>query len=52
MKNKDLKKFYNNVYKKGEQKHYSPLLLFGDKVPPAKLEVLREIYWKSKTVLS
>jgi 2-polyprenyl-3-methyl-5-hydroxy-6-metoxy-1,4-benzoquinol methylase len=50
-KNKDLKKFYDNVYKKGERKHYTPLLLFGDKVPPAKTEVLREISWKGKTVL-
>ena len=51
MKNKDLKKFYDGVYKKGERKHYTPLLLSGDKVPPAKLEVLREISWKGKTVL-
>lgn len=50
-KNKDLKKFYDSVYKKGERKHYTPLLLFGDKVPPAKAEVLREISWKGKIVL-
>ncbi len=49
--NKDLKKFYDKVYKKGERKHYTPLLFSGDKVPPAKLEVLREISWKGKTVL-
>lgn len=58
IKNKGLKKFYDKVYKKGEQKHYTPLLLArrfgelsGDKVPPAKLEVLREISWKGKTIL-
>lgn len=51
MKNKNLKKFYNGVYKKGEKSHYTPLLLSGDKIPPAKLEVLREISWKGKTVL-
>lgn len=51
MKNKDLKKFYDGVYKKGEQKHYTPFLLSGDKMPPAKSEVLREILWKGKTVL-
>ncbi len=51
MKNRDLKKFYDKIYKKGEGKHYTPLLLSGDKVPPAKLEVLREISWKGKTVL-
>ena len=51
MKNKNLKRFYDAVYKKGERRHYTPLLLSGDKVPPAKLEVLREISWKGKTVL-
>lgn len=51
MKNKDLEQFYNGVYKKGERKHYTSILLSGDKVPPAKAEVLKEISWKGKTVL-
>lgn len=51
VKNKDLKKFYDSVYKKGEKLHYTPLLLSGDKVPPAKVEVLQEISWRGKTVL-
>ena len=51
MQNKDLAAFYNSVYKKGEKKHYTSLLLSGDKVPPAKAEVIKEISWKGKTVL-
>ena len=51
MKNKDLKKIYNKIYKKGEKKHFSSLMFSGDKVPPAKQEVLREISWSGKTVL-
>ena len=51
MQNKDLATFYNSVYKKGEKKHYTSLLLSGDKVPPAKAEVIKEISWKDKTVL-
>ena len=51
MQNKDLTAFYNRVYKKGEAEHYTSLLLSGDKVPPAKAEVIKEISWKGKTVL-
>lgn len=51
MQNKDLASFYNSVYKKGEKGHYTSLLLSGDKVPPAKAEVIKEILWKGKTVL-
>lgn len=51
MKNKDLEQFYNRVYKRGEREHYTSILLSGDKVPPAKAEVLKEISWKGKTVL-
>ena len=51
MKNKDLATFYNSVYKKGETKHYTSLLLSGDKVPMAKTEVIKEVSWKDKTVL-
>ncbi len=51
MQNKDLTSFYNSVYEKGEKGHYTSLLLSGDKVPPAKAEVIKEISWKGKTVL-
>ena len=51
MQNKDLATFYNSVYKKGETKHYTSLLLSGDKVPMAKTEVIKEVSWKDKTVL-
>ena len=51
MQNKDLTSFYNNVYKKGERGHYTSILLSGDKVPPAKKEVVKEISWKGKIVL-
>ncbi|OGF82208.1 hypothetical protein A3B18_02720 [Candidatus Giovannonibacteria bacterium RIFCSPLOWO2_01_FULL_46_13] len=51
MKNKDLKKIYNKIYKKGEKKHFSSLMFSGDKVPPAKQEVLGEVSWEGKTVL-
>ncbi len=51
MRNKDLKKIYNKIYKKGEDAHYTSLILSGDKVPPAKAEVLKEISWRGKTVL-
>ncbi|MEK7083487.1 MAG: class I SAM-dependent methyltransferase, partial [Patescibacteria group bacterium] len=51
MKNKNLAPFYNSVYKKGERKHYTSILLSGDKVPPAKAEVIKEVSWKGKIVL-
>lgn len=51
MQNKDLKQFYDNVYKKGEKRHYTSLLLSGDNVPPAKDAVLKEISWRGKRVL-
>ena len=51
MKNKDLAAFYDRVYKKGERKHYTSLRLSGDKAPPAKDAVLKEIAWRGKTVL-
>ncbi|MBI2056303.1 MAG: class I SAM-dependent methyltransferase [Candidatus Sungbacteria bacterium] len=51
MKNKELQSFYNSVYEKGEKRHYTSLLLSGDKIPPAKAEVLKELSWKGKNVL-
>lgn len=49
--NKDLAPFYNRVYKKGEGRHYTSLLLSGHKAPLAKTEALKEILWKGKTAL-
>lgn len=51
MDNLSLRAFYNRVYKKGERGHYSSLLFSGDKIPPARQEVLKEISWKGKRVL-
>lgn len=51
MKNHELKEFYDKVYKRGEKKHYTPLLFSGDKIPPARIEVLKELSWKGKRVL-
>lgn len=51
MKNQSLRSFYDRVYRKGERGHYTSLLLSGDKVPPAKKEVLKEIPWCGKRVL-
>jgi len=46
----NLKKFYNQVYRKGETKHYSKNL-FGDKLPLQVVEALKEISWKGKSAL-
>ncbi len=51
MKNRRLKSFYDSIYKKGEARHYTSLLFSGDKIPPARAEVLKEMSWKNKTVL-
>lgn len=52
MKNKNLKKFYSNVYtKKGEKKHYTKLLFGKTRIPNEEREVLKEINWRGKTVL-
>ena len=50
MKNKDLKKFYQGVYKKGEEKHYTDFVTTGT-ISSEPKEVLKEINWKSKKVL-
>lgn len=50
MKNKDLKKFYDAVYEKGERGHYSKLL-FGEKITEEKQEILKAVSWKGKRVL-
>lgn len=51
MKNKKLLKFYDNLYKKGEKKHYTKLLLNKGRIPDEEREVLKEIAWKGKNVL-
>lgn len=49
-KNQKLKDFYNNVYKKGEEKHFTNLVTKGTVSEEAD-EILKEITWKSKKVL-
>jgi len=49
-KNKNLKKFYDKVYKKGERRHFTTLATTGS-VTEETNEVLRELSWKSKKVL-
>ncbi|MBU1091769.1 class I SAM-dependent methyltransferase [Patescibacteria group bacterium] len=51
MQNKDLKKFYNRVYSRGEGKHYTKLVLDKKKITDEKKEILNEISWEEKTVL-
>lgn len=50
MKNKDLEKFYDGVYERGEKKHYSKLI-FGGKITEEKRAILDEVSWKEKSVL-
>lgn len=51
MNNKSLEKFYDGVYKKGEQKHYTKLLLSNGRISEEKNTILDEISWQGKTVL-
>ena len=48
--NSNLKSFYNKVYKKGEEKHYTSFVTKGTTTDEMK-EVLKELSWKNKTVL-
>lgn len=52
-KNKDLVGFYDAVYKKGENKHYTKLLFKkgSNLLPIDESEVLSALDWKGKTVL-
>jgi len=50
MKNNELKKFYDGVYKKGERSHYTKLIL-GKSISEEKVSVLKEINWNNKKVL-
>ena len=47
-KNKNLKKFYDEAFQKGEQKHFTRR---GNKKDLDFLEVLKEVSWKNKNVL-
>ena len=49
-KNKNLKSFYQKVYKKGEKKHYTTFVL-NKKPSEESLEVLKQTTWKGKNVL-
>ena len=51
MKNYQLKEFYDRVYAKGEQKHYTKLRLAGKKLAADRTAVLAELDWRGKTVL-
>lgn len=51
MKNDDLKAFYDSVYRKGEDDHYTKLLLSKGKHAVDKMAVLAELDWKGKRVL-
>lgn len=51
MKNKDLAKFYERIYKGGEKKHYTKFLLGKRKLPEDIHEVLAEVNWPGKSVL-
>ena len=51
-KNTDLISFYNSVYKKDENRHYTKLLFkTKTKLPIDEHEVLHALNWKNKTVL-
>lgn len=51
MKNKDLKKIYNQIFKKGERTHFTKNLERRRGLPSDEREALREISWKGKRVL-
>ncbi|MBU1179237.1 class I SAM-dependent methyltransferase [Patescibacteria group bacterium] len=51
MRNKKLKSFYNKVYRKGEGKHYTKLVLDKKKITDEKIEILKEVSWKGKEVV-
>jgi ubiquinone biosynthesis O-methyltransferase len=49
-KNRDLKNFYQKVYVKGEEKHYTDFVT-KNKISSEPFEILKEIDWKNKKVL-
>ena len=48
--NKNLEKFYDGVYKKGEEKHFTQTITTGGGSEEAD-EILKELNWKSKKIL-
>jgi|TARA_B110000438_G_scaffold302301_1_gene359585 2-polyprenyl-3-methyl-5-hydroxy-6-metoxy-1,4-benzoquinol methylase len=48
--NSNLKLFYNKVYKKGEEKHFTSFVAKGTPTDEVK-EVLKELNWKNKLIL-
>ena len=50
MKNKNLKNFYQKVYLKGEEKHYTDFVT-KNKISSEPAEILKEVNWKNKRVL-
>jgi ubiquinone biosynthesis O-methyltransferase len=50
MKNKDLKNFYQKVYVKGEEKHYTDFVT-KNKISSEPYEIFKESNWKNKKVL-
>lgn len=49
--NRDLRKFYNIVYRKGEEKHYTKLMLSQKRISEEKEAILNAVAWKAQTVL-
>ena len=48
--NKNFKKFYNKIYEKKEEKHFTPFVIKGAPTEEIK-EVLKKTTWKGKKVL-
>lgn len=51
MKNKDLKKIYNRIFRKGERKHFTKNLERRRGLPSDEREALKEVSWKRRRVL-
>ncbi len=49
-KNKNLRKFYDAVYEKGEKRHYTKYIIQGTPTSETE-EILKQITWKGKSVL-
>jgi len=49
-KNKELESFYQNVFLKGEKKHFTPFITKGTTSTETQ-EVIKEITWKGKRIL-
>lgn len=49
--NKQLKTFYDSVYRKGEKSHYTKILFNTNELPEEESKVLSAIDWNGKSVL-